>query len=55
MSLGLSPIGVLGILVRAKRKGLLPAIAPVINDLLRTARFRASDDLIREALRLANE
>jgi uncharacterized protein len=55
IELGLTPIGVLGILVRAKRDGLLPAVAPVIDDLLAKARFRASDDLIREALRLAGE
>ena len=53
--LGLTPIRVLGILVRAKCDGLLPAVAPVIDDLLAKARFRASDELIREALRLAGE
>jgi hypothetical protein len=55
IGLGLTPIGVLGILVRAKRNGLLPAVAPVIEDLLAKARFRASVELIREALRLAGE
>jgi len=55
IELGLTPIGVLGILVRAKRNGLLPAVAPVIDDLLVKARFRASDDLIREVLRIAGE
>jgi predicted nucleic acid-binding protein len=52
---GLTPIGVVGILIRAKRNGLLPAVGPVIRDLLAKARFRASDDLIREALRLSGE
>ncbi len=55
IKLGLTPIGVLGILVRAKLNGFLPAMAPVINDLLTKARFRVTDDLIREALRLAGE
>lgn len=55
VELGLTPIGVLGILIRAKQKKLLPVLAPVIEDLLAKARFRASDDLIREALRLAGE
>ena len=55
LELGLTPIGVFGILVRAKRDGLLPAVAPVIDDLLAKARFRASDDLVREVLRIAGE
>lgn len=55
IELGLTPIGVLGILVRAKRNGLLPTVAHVIDDLLAKARFRASDDLIREVLRIAGE
>ena len=54
-SLGLTPIGILGILVRAKHKGQLSAVAPVIDALLARARFRAADELIREALRLAGE
>ncbi len=55
IELGLTPIGVLGILVRAKRDGLLQSMAPVIQALLTKARFRASDTLILEALRLAGE
>ncbi len=55
IELGLTPIGVFGILVRAKLDGLLPAIAPIIDDLLAKARFRASDELIREVLRIADE
>jgi predicted nucleic acid-binding protein len=55
IELGLTPIGVLGILVRAKRDGLLPTMAPVIKALLAKARFRVSDALILEALRLAGE
>jgi len=55
IELGLTPIGVLGILVRAKRDGLLQSMAPVIQALLTKARFRASDALILEALRLAGE
>ena len=55
LELGLTPIGVLGILVRAKRRGQLAAIAPVVDALLQRAQFRASPDLVREVLRLAGE
>lgn len=53
--LDLTPIGVLGILVRAKHKGILPAVSPVIEHLMAKARFHVSKDLILEVLRLADE
>lgn len=52
---GLTPIGVLGILVRAKRQGQLAAVAPVVNALLDRACFRAAPELVQEVLRLAGE
>ena len=52
---GLTPIGVLGIMVRAKRHGHLAAVAPVVDELLVRANFRASPELVREVLRLAGE
>ena len=55
VELGLTPIGVLGILVRAKRSGHLAAVAPVVDDLLTRAKFRAAPELVREVLRLAGE
>lgn len=55
IELGLTPIGVLGILVRAKRHGHLSAVAPVIKALLERAQFRAAPELVREVLRLAGE
>ena len=55
IELGLTPIGVLGILVRAKRHGQLAAVAPVVDALLERARFRAAPELVREVLRLAGE
>ena len=55
IELGMVPIGVLGILVRAKKHGLLPAVAPVIDSLLTHARFRMADELVQTALRLAGE
>jgi len=51
---GLVPIGV-GLLVEGKRKGLVPAVAPILRTLVGQARFRASQSLLRETLRLANE
>lgn len=53
--LGLTPIGVLGILVRAKQRGLVPAIAPIIGKLLTRASFRLAGDLVADALRLVGE
>jgi len=52
---GLVPIGVLGLLVEGKRKGLVPAVAPILRTLVEQVRFRASQSLLRETLRLANE
>ena len=52
---GLTPIGVLGILVRAKRHGHLAAVSPVVDALLARANFRASAELVSEVLRLAGE
>jgi predicted nucleic acid-binding protein len=40
MRLGLKVLGTLGLLIEAKRRGLLPAIAPVLGELLRKAGFR---------------
>lgn len=52
--MGLKIIGTVGILIRAKRAGLLPWISPLLNEL--TAKgFRLSEDLKREALLLVGE
>lgn len=52
--MGLKVIGTVGILVRAKRVGLLTWISPVLNELMEKG-FRLSEDLKWEALRLAGE
>jgi predicted nucleic acid-binding protein len=52
--MNLKVIGTIGILVRAKRAGLLPWITPVVNDLVEKG-FHLSEELKREALRLAGE
>ena len=52
--LGLKIIGTVGILVRAKRSGLLPWIKPLLNELTEKG-FHLSGDLKREALHMAGE
>ena len=55
VQLGLRTLGVLGILLRAKSAGLLPAIKPVLDDLQREAGFWLSDALRKQALAAAAE
>jgi predicted nucleic acid-binding protein len=52
--MGLKVIGTVGILVRAKRTGLIPWLKPLMNELADNG-FRLSEDLKREALLLAGE
>jgi predicted nucleic acid-binding protein len=47
-------IGTVGILVRAKRAGLLPWVKPLLNELTEKG-FHLSESLKREALRLIGE
>lgn len=47
-------IGLLGVLLRAKKAGKLPAIRPLIEQ-LRVEHFFISESLVAEALRLAGE
>lgn len=54
LRMGLKVIGTVGILVRAKRSGLLPWIKPVLNELTEKG-FRLSEALKREALLLVGE
>lgn len=55
LELGLTPVGALGILVRAKNHGQLAAVAPVVDALLTRAHFRVAAELLREVLRMAGE
>jgi len=52
--LELKVVGVIGVLIRAKRAGLIPAVGPYL-DALQTAGFRLVSELYQEALRLAGE
>ena len=52
---GLRVIGVLGVLLEAKTKGLLPKIRPHLDALRQTAGFYLSDTVYDHALNLAKE
>ena len=52
---GLEVTGVLGILLRAKRSGLIPSIRPEIERLLNQTTFYCSDALFQNVLSLAGE
>ncbi|MFW5635523.1 MAG: DUF3368 domain-containing protein [Thermodesulfobacteriota bacterium] len=47
--------GTLGILLQSKRKGVLPEIKPIIDDLRKRHRFWISDVMYRQVLNLASE
>ncbi|MCA9968834.1 MAG: DUF3368 domain-containing protein [Anaerolineales bacterium] len=54
-ALGLIPIGVLGVLLRAKREGQLNAVSHAIKALQDEAGFRLSDHLVHQVLEAAGE
>ena len=51
--LGLTYIGLLGILLEAKRKGFLPEVKPVLDDLIAKAGFWVSRQLYARVLQAA--
>jgi len=51
---GIAVIGTAGVVIRAKQRGLIPSVRPVLNDLLSTG-FRLSDSLYAGVLRRAGE
>jgi uncharacterized protein len=53
--LGISIIGLLGILLVAKRQGLIDAMRPVMDTLMNKAGFRVSSQLYAEVLETAGE
>jgi uncharacterized protein len=53
--LGLSITGLLGLLLVAKRQGLIKTIRPVMNTLIDEAGFRVSHQLVIEVLQAARE
>ena len=52
--LGLEVIGTIGLILRAKKIGLVNEIKPILNE-LQAVEFRLRNTLYNEALRLANE
>ncbi|MBF2047523.1 MAG: DUF3368 domain-containing protein [Elainella sp. C42_A2020_010] len=53
--LGLSIIGILGILLVAKQRSLIPQVQPVMDVLINQAGFRVSPQLYQRILALAQE
>lgn len=53
--LGLTPIGVLGLLVRGKQRGLVALVEPLMDQLVSELGFFISESLHAEVLRLAGE
>ena len=53
--LQLRPVGLVGILLSAKHRGLIPEVRPVLDELIGSAGFWVSSELYREALQLADE
>jgi len=52
---GLRRIGLLGVLLEAKKQGVIPLVKPLINDLITKANFWASTALIDSTLKVADE
>ncbi len=53
--LGFKVMGVVGLLLEAKEKGLMDFIRPYLDALIQTAGFRLSDSIYLNALQLAGE
>lgn len=53
--LGLIPVGVLGVLIRAKKRGLIPKVGPLLDQMVNELAFRVSAELRRTVLDLAGE
>jgi predicted nucleic acid-binding protein len=52
---GLSIIGLLGIVAKAKRAGLIDRAKPVLDELIQTARFWIGPELYPEVLEVLGE
>ena len=53
--LGIRKTGTLGILIRAKEKGLLSSVKPEMDKLIKETRFRIHAELYKGILKLVNE
>jgi hypothetical protein len=54
-SYGLNVAGLLGVLLQAKRKGLVPSVKPLIDQLIKQVDFRVSNQLYATVLQAAGE
>ena len=54
-SYGLNVTGLLGVLLQAKRNSLIPAVKPVMEQLIKQVDFRVSHQLYATILQFANE
>lgn len=52
---GLTPVGIAGVLVEAKSRGLIPAVRPFLDRLLSTTTMRLAPLIYNQALRHAGE
>lgn len=52
---GLKVMGLLGVLIEAKRKKLLPAVKPVLDAMIQKAGFRVGDELYERVIKEAGE
>ena len=55
IQLGLRTIGILGILLLAKSRGLIPAVKPILDALQQQAGFWLSESLRKQVLQFAQE
>lgn len=55
LQFGLSIIGILGILIVAKQRNLIPTVRPVMDALIDRAGFRVSPQLYQQVLNRSNE
>jgi predicted nucleic acid-binding protein len=53
--LGLQFVGLLGVLLEAKQAGLIPAVKPLVDDLIAKAGFWIGQELYEHLLRVAGE
>ncbi|NEP26746.1 DUF3368 domain-containing protein [Moorena sp. SIO3I6] len=53
--LGLTIVGLLGILVQAKKSNLIPAVKPLMDQLIETMDFRISSQLYHAILQATDE
>lgn len=52
---GLKITGLLGVLIEAKFKQLIPTVQPILDDLIRIANFRVSESLYQQILQMTQE